>query len=110
MGGLFVCNLQPQPDWVGLVFCTRQRDLREGGGDRWFDEVRVIEVKQCDAVGRDREACDKVENADAFVPERPAARKESQRMGISTARRAAVASAHSAPAWLRKACKSPAVA
>jgi hypothetical protein len=76
LGGLFVCNLQPQPDWVGFVFCKaaakRQRDLREGGGDRWFDEVLVIEVKQCDAVGRDREACDKVENADAFVPERPA--------------------------------------
>ena len=95
MGGLFVCNLQPQPDWVGFVFCKaaakRQRDLREGGGDRWFDEVLVIEVKQCDAVGRDREACDKVKNADAFVPERPAEKRDAltdrQCMGISTARR-----------------------
>ena len=91
MVGLCAICSRSQQEWVGLVFCKRQRDLREGGGDRWFDEVLVIEVKQCDAVGRDREACDKVKNADAFVPERPAekrdALKDRQCMGISTARR-----------------------
>ena len=88
-----MCNLQP-PAGLGWAWFSAkgQRDLREGGGDRWFDEVLVIEVKQCDAVGRDREACDKVEHADALVPERPAEKRDAltdrqavSAWGISTA-------------------------
>ena len=96
MIGRFVCAQSAAAAGLGWVCflqsCSQKaEDLREGGGDRWFDEVLVIEVEQCNTVGRDREACDKVENADAFVPERPAekrdALKDRQCMGISTARR-----------------------